>query len=169
MTRIEKLREMGIPVNWGTLMAGLHPIGHFPPALTMGDVIDFAVNQLESPDEPSRDLLLLAASSPSDVDSVWRHLRRLEGDFDLDRETHKWRLVLLMEWLSALPAEPLDGMATLTDFWATLDFPADSPHIGHGSWSLIPAQSYYSSENFRNTLKRHYDWVAHEEKRLRKP
>lgn len=170
MTFLDDMRDMGMRVNWRTLLVGLEGPGKHPPTITLGDVSAFASEQHATrTTAESEDVVAVLVASSDDAGEAREILQRLaeKEESDPERELRKWRLVLLRQAMMDLPADPLYGLIALTEFWERFDFPADSPHVVQGRGNRLDPSAYYTKENYLALVQKHRDWAHREATSLR--
>jgi hypothetical protein len=165
---IQRLTEKRIPVGWATVLAGLHPL-QGRPWLTSAEVVDLAIEALARGEEPSPQLLGLAAANPFDDEEVTEGLHALvgSGPSQPDVEQRKWRLLEVEDLLATLPGDPLYALLALSDFWVSVGSPPDSPHTVQGvgeNW--LSPESYYTDGHYQQVMEDHRRWLAREREDL---
>jgi hypothetical protein len=127
------------------------------------DIIDFAMNKMEDGNE-SIDVVLLAGSHATDAEEISELLKRLSSgeEVDADHEFRKWRAIYVTKNLPDIQSEYIQGLIELSDIWALLDFPDDSPHVFQGRNNLITPNEYYTKENYIKLLEKHQEWLEKE-------
>ena len=168
MRYLDALRELGIPVNWGTLLVGFVGVGIPNPVITPSEVLEQAYN-MAAPRGAEAAFQRLVSSSTLDRDEIVESLKDLAAveHRDAGFESRKWRLALLLERLETIPNDPIYGPLALTDFWSEFDFPPDSPHTIQGRGNSIHPRDYYSTSTLASLITAHETWIAHERRQLR--
>jgi hypothetical protein len=162
---LDEMKNEGLPVNWGTVLVGLQGPGKFLPLLTLDDLRSFATDQLARATPEHEKLIvtaLLAADEGNDESIAAVRILAQVCQADEERESRKWRVVLLGRAIDQLPSEPLYGLLALTEFWERFGYPADSPHVVQGRGHAPSPADYYTEANFRAELQRHQEWLRTE-------
>lgn len=151
-------------VNWTSLLAGFRGFGRYRRLVTLSDIDQFASDNLALSSDSDPQLIKLIDVSGRNSDQVEATLVSLaeRSHSAFEREVRKWTVCLLEEQLHELPDDPLYGLLCLTDFWCGLDFPAYSPHQVQGRGNNVDPLSYYTAENYWETLRRHKQWIENE-------
>jgi len=126
---LKALADNNIPINWGTLLVGWRGLKTFFPQISAPDVIQFAIQKLETEASVPEQVLRLASLYETDTHEVGSLLFSLSKSvpYDHDIEERKWRLVMLIDLLQHLPDDPMNGTLELVDFWSSWGFPKGSP------------------------------------------
>lgn len=151
-------------VSWTSLLAGWRGFGSLRRLVTIPDISQFALEQLENTPSENAELAQLASISQADEDLVDSYLAKLasrEG-IDYQCEVRKWVVCLLEKELRELPTDPLYGLLKLTEFWGALDFPDYSPHQVQGRGNSLTPREYYTNENYARAVEKHWEWIEQE-------
>src|SRR4051812_49430317 len=118
MSCLSDLKDMGLQVNWRTLLIGLEGPGKHPPLLGLEEVRAFADEQLTDSTVQSEGAVAVAIASDDDPEEIRAVVRELalEEKSEPTRELRKWRLALLKRAMTELPQDPLYGLLALTEF-----------------------------------------------------
>lgn len=169
MSYLSDLRDMGIHVNWRTLLIGLEGPGKHPPLLSLEEVRAFADEQLTNSAVPPEGAVAVTIALDGDPDEIHTILRKLahEEKSEPARELRKWRLALLKRAMMELPQDPLYGLLALTEFWERFDFSPDSPHAVQGRGNQTSPTDYFTEDNYRRLIQKHREWISAETTALR--
>jgi hypothetical protein len=167
MTVFSKLREE-FQVNWTIVLIGWEGPAEQPPSVSTEELLAYAEERLGSSSNFSHEDELIVNLMSLDSQRVSRErlrdlLQRLAMSGGNEAiELRKWRVILLKELLKTLSDDPILALISLTDFWASFDFPADSPHIVQGRGNTLSPTEYYQEGNLKTLLERHRTWIANE-------
>ena len=161
-------------INWGTVLVGWNNLSHQSPQITFNEIKEFAFERLESSD-----------CTQSEEDTIIQLLSKNQNEFDKEEicdllvtlshfsnakitiEERKWRVTHLGEMLMNIPTNPIYALIALTDFWASYDYPSDSPHVIQGKDNELSPTVYYTDVFFQNMLSVHNEWIKKEKQSIR--
>lgn len=181
MSTFEKLGAI-FDVSWTTVLVGWNGLGvlspwpdrwtTWPPLISAHDIAAYADKRLSRCSGRELDLTVVLVASGlqretrEEIKDLLTPLSKLDGG-DPQVELRKWRLVLLEETLVSMPKDALHGLMALTEFWQSLGFPSDSPHVIQGRGNTITASEYYQEENLNQIITRHRSWIEDEKASLK--
>lgn len=160
MRFVEHAERLGIPMTWGTVRCAWEGMEGVPRLITVAEVQHFALQQVEC---ASCDELTLVAdlTSQDDHPEISRELAENAPEI-LGREFRVCRLLYVRRALEELPDEPIGGLMELTSLWGRMGYPEDAPHVVQGRGNnMVPAE-YFTEENLRAVVDRHWTWVSSE-------
>ena len=137
---------------------------YIPVIISKKDIIEYAIQNLE--DSPEIDLIAQLISFEKDdyqYNIILNKLVRTEN-VDYDLQIRKWRVVLVDRLIEDLPQDPFEGLIELTEFWASLGFPRDCPHIIQGRNNSYTPIEYYTEDFLKISIKNHIQWIKNEVK-----
>ena len=155
--------------TWSSIFVGCNCANTLPRGwISSRDLDSFVQDRLrvstdaEELTHISRTLGLKPDSDPiEDIRATLQPLSDFAGG-DISRETRKWRVILLSEFLRTLPPDLLYALTELTAFWVEWDLPDDCPHIVRGRGKALTANEYYTSAMLKSILRAHREWIAKE-------
>jgi hypothetical protein len=161
---LEKFREEGIPINWTVIFLGLHGIGKYEMLISVNELIEYAITQLEENPNQSEEVVFLAGLHQNDNHEAKKYVKILSNreKTDIEVEKKKWILILLKDLLGKVNSDPIYGIIQLTEFWEKFDYPDFSPHIVQGVMNNIDPKRYYTENNFKKILQLHEAWIQKE-------
>jgi hypothetical protein len=151
-------------VFWTTLLVGWRGIGQLRRLVSIPEIQQFAVENLEKENIASTvlpNLSELATISEKESDQVDILLEKMAAPERVNKEfeERKWVILLLEKQLADLPNDPLHGLLQLTEFWSDLDYPSYSPHQIQGVGNTMTPEKYYTSENYKTEIANHKKWL----------
>jgi len=170
MNTFDKMREEFF-INWVTVIIGWNNYFHQPPLISFDEIKEFAFKRLESLDcSPFEEetIIKLLSLNETDRETISVLLNSLipQSNATTSIEERKWRVIRLDEMLNSIPVNPIDGLIALTDFWASYDYPSDSPHIVQGKDNEISPVDYYKESFFQKMLLAHRKWICKEKQEI---
>lgn len=168
MNELRRLTDLGVPVNWKTVLAGWDGPSGNERQIDTAQVIEFASRELgESPKMSTGEVLALASLDTEELDEVDRLLRDLahQDRSSGELEVRKWRLLMLYDLLDALPQDPLYAWLALAEFWHSFGNPNDAPAILDDFERQDPAKRY-TVEVRKHLISAHQNWLEKEVARL---
>lgn len=130
--------------------------------ILMNEAIDYAMEQVEMGDNRS-EMFELAGAYADDFDYIVGLVQDLQEDFlNAEIENRKIRLAIVYDAIKEKNQEFVEGLIELTELWAKLGFPDDSPHIIQGRNNSISPSEYYSQENYDKLYRINCDWFDKE-------
>lgn len=158
--------------NWTTILEGWRRSREQSPVITAEEITRFAEERLSAVNDVSElDLVVgllsldLHSADGANIEKHLSQLSELTGG-DSAREIRKWRVILLEDVLKNLPSDPLYALIELTDFWASFDYPEDSPHEVQGRGNNITPSAYYQPETLERLIRQHRTWIQEEKSKL---
>lgn len=167
MIKIKDFTEKGFRVSWTLLNMGFNGNQLFSNQLGAKDIIDYAISKMEGGEE-SYEVILLASLNAANTGEIKKLLNKLsESEVeDYDIEYRKWIVTYVVKHLPSNQDDFIQGLITLGDIWAALDFPDDSPHVFQGRSNVITPNEYYTQENYIQLLESHNKWIVKEIARI---
>ena len=160
MMKLERFKKNKLPVNWATILIGWNGPGKFTRILTGQEIIEYALELIESDSNVLEEVWLLVGCNKNDTEEIQDLLVKLASvECNEANEVLKWQIVLLQDELEKIDKRPLYGLLQLTEFWDKFNYPSDSPHIVQGMNNEVSPEEYYTKENFDNLIRAHNEWV----------
>lgn len=183
MSAFEKL-DASFGANWTTLLVGWKGLGvfspwpdrwiEFPPLVSPSEIATYAGKRLETTNDATEQNLIsrllspdLGAQSREAIKETLKSLSDLEFR-NPTVELRKWRIILLEELLNNMPQDPIYAVMSLTEFWQSFGFPADSPHEVQGRQNNLTPTQYYQNENLSRLICLNWSWARGEREVLEK-
>ena len=166
MIKIENIIKIGFQITWTLLEIGYKSDTVFADQLTAADIINYATNKLSEIDDP--DIVELACEYDTNSDDIRKYLLKLASSENskYDNELKKWMVIYVHTHLPQENVNHIQGLIELGDIWANLNYPQNSPHVFQGRYNDITPEGYYTPQNYKALLKRHYDWINDEIKQI---
>lgn len=158
MINLKDFDQLNIDITWKLLYIGI-----IRKQIAPESVIEYAIKRLED-DEERIEICELAGTYADERDEVCELLWKLaeQDNSEDDMEERKIRAVIVYNVLKTKNSNFIDGLMELTDLWASLGFPNDSPHIVQGKGNSITPNEYYT-ENYYNVLyEKNREWLKSE-------
>jgi|AKYZ01.1.fsa_nt_gi Uncharacterized protein conserved in bacteria (DUF2247). len=167
MIKIEDFRELELKITWRLLDIGFMGSETFRNELSSQEIIDYAI--FESNSNNDEDVFDLACEYSENIDKVESYLKNLVSKESTSNEIEfrKWRVVYVKKQLIKPNTDFINGLIELGDIWAKFNFPEDSPHIFQGRNNDITPEQYYTEENYKKLLNKHFIWVSDEITKLK--
>lgn len=160
MMKLERFKKNKLPVNWATILIGWNGPGKFTRILTGQEIIEYALELIESDSNVLEEVWLLVGCNKNDTEEIQDLLVKLASvECNEANEVLKWQIVLLQDELEKIDKRPLYGLLQLTEFWDKFNYPSDSPHIVQGMNNEVSPEEYYTKENFDNLIRAQNEWV----------
>ncbi|MGV3607704.1 MAG: DUF2247 family protein [Planctomycetaceae bacterium] len=169
--------EEEFDVNWTTMLVGWNGLGEyspwpdrkddFLPLYSTDELAAFANKRFTSSIAIEEALILkllslnLCSERRETIRGLLMDLATLNGG-DPKLELRKWRLVLLEDLLTNFPADAVNGLVALTEFWECFGYPVESPHEVQGRGNEISPSENYQDRNLKRLLARHWAWLQEE-------
>jgi hypothetical protein len=159
MRATDLLRRLGLVPDWRLILVGMTEPIEDEFAITPGEAIGIAAEQVGSEIDPGPELIELAGLAADDSSEVLALVRGLATHSKMSPEQAGllWRAAVLDEVVARLPDDPLYGTLDLTDFWRKAGNPPDSP-MDFPERGFDP-KDYYSEERYSNRKRAHEAWV----------
>ena len=165
MKLAEQAKYLGLSLSWEIIRCAWEGQDGVPRLVAASEVRRFALGEIET--ASTVDLESIAVlTSEDNGDEIRVQLSKLAPEIS-DRAVRVCRLLHVHRVLDRLPGDPVDALMELTSLWASLGFPADSPHVVQGRGNAITPAEYFTDENLRIILERHAAWVESEAASLR--
>lgn len=160
MMILEKFKKNKLFINWTTILIGWNGPGKFSRILTEQEVINYALELVQTDSNVPDEVWLLAGCSKSDTQEIQNLLIKLASfECNQTNELLKWEIVLLQDVLEKIDNRSLYGLLQLTEFWEKFQYPSDSPHTVQGRNNEVSIMKYYTEETFNSLIKLHYEWI----------
>lgn len=163
MIRVEYLENNEFEITWKAIDIGFRGEGIFVNQLSVRNIIDYALLQMEqgNEDEVLTELACEYDTNFEEVDRLVKVLANNEGT-SYNIEFRKWRVLYVRRSLPMDKTEYVKGLIELRDIWVELDFPEDSSHVFQGKENDVAPEQYYSKENYLSLLQKHREWIQRE-------
>lgn len=166
MRGLLEVSDLGLPVSWAVLKAGLSPVLPGGPWVSTTEVIPFAEMVLGASENPSDAIIDLATSSPTDREGIDRALDDLSPGMASEGVGARiWRAVALHRCIAQLPHDPVEALLSITEFWLDWGWPNDMPSSIRERPNG-PAGSEYSPDRLIDVLQDTQGWLSREVRSL---
>ncbi len=173
MIELKSFKDKGLNISWKLIDIGFHGSQEFFEELSSKDIINYAISILDNDTENLiykrliEEIACEYEENYEKLDYNIKELVKLENNIDYKLEYRKW--VYMYVYINLKKnSDYIQGLIELTELWAKLNFPDFSPHIVQGVNNDITPQEYYTSENYNNLLRKHFEWLEVELKNIQK-
>ncbi len=165
MMKISDIKQKGFKITWKLLDIGFRGSELFAGELLEKDIIEYAISQLEVSGDDSQIVeLSCIQENESDEINMTLHKIAVGESTNYDFELRKWRAMYVLYHIGLQQSDCVQGLISLGDIWAKLDFPDDSPHVYQGRFNSIRPEDYYTDEFYQELYQKNMDWLENEMK-----
>jgi hypothetical protein len=148
-------------IDWAVIFQGVKGIPSHSEFLPLNSIRIFINKELEniSIEDPIFELVIDLENNDLSYFDACLKLQKICELRNLDTNLAKriWRFVALEEVLENLEIDPLYGLINLSSFWATWEWPNDTP------LSILNLSAKdYSFENYKFIINEHHQWLQSE-------
>ena len=158
MNKLIEIQNMGFRVSWKLIEIGLCGYSYIAQQLSKDDVYEYCNERLLQEDEETDNCIKLICQVDNDGFTKTLHDLARNENSNVQLQLRKWRAFLLAETLESVGEDYFQGLLELTEFWASVDFPSDSPHL----YQTESTQEYYTQAMYDTLAEKNQLWVKDE-------
>lgn len=163
MNKLKEIADLGLNVTWQVIAIGLFGKEYIVKQLSREEMFEYLDDQLNVETKETNKIIQLICEKENDWKADKLLLSFVETEkADVTLQLRKWRVYLLKKTLNHISPDCLRGLLELNEFWASVGFPDDSPHIIPGNPPSLTIQEYYTQDMFDYLLKRNNLWAVKE-------
>lgn len=159
MNKIIKMEDIGFHISWKLIEIGLYGYSCMNQQLTKEEVCQYFDERLLQEDEETDNIVKLVLEQDDDDNfkKMLQYLATTEKS-DINIQFRKWRIFLLIDILENISKDYVQGLLSLTEFWSSMNFPDDSPHV----YQTNSTQKYYTQYMYDFLVEKNRQWVKNE-------
>lgn len=171
MIKLEDFKQQNLEISWKLINIGFHGSTDFYEQLSIEDIINYSISLLNAKYDNKEVKKLIEniaceyKENSEEVNNIIRKLIEYEHNIDEKIEFRKWIYMYVYKNLKKND-DYIQGLISMTDIWAKLKFPKNSPHIVQGLNNNIEPKKYYTLHTYERILKEHLNWLTKELKYL---